>query len=226
MEILEKILEEVTQYTKDVYECDLDDIVEYQRRNKEDKCTYIVQGIEEATEFIRSHMDETISEMEKVEKEKVTSAEIITRQIDGKPYYHIKFKKVGEDEYTIGYSSFKLDYVVKWLNDYFEFYGEAKVSCDDNGYKGGYRKIIIKESMICNWLLLKMEKYVWECIIIAKKNGGLENKREKDGIQISIMLLHGNLFQNHTRRKRNAEKGQNKRSTAPEAGREHPATRN
>lgn len=101
MEILEKILEEVTQYTKDVYECDLDDIVEYQRRNKEDKCTYIVQGIEEATEFIRSHMDETISEMEKVEKEKVTSAEIITRQIDGKPYYHIKFKKVGEDEYTI-----------------------------------------------------------------------------------------------------------------------------
>ena len=37
MEILEKILEEVTQYTKDVYECDLDDIVEYQRRNKEDK---------------------------------------------------------------------------------------------------------------------------------------------------------------------------------------------
>ena len=56
-------------------------------------------------------------------------------------------------------------------------------------YKGGYRKIIIKESMICNWLLLKMEKYVWECIIIAKKNGGLENKREKDGIQISITLV-------------------------------------
>ena len=56
MNVLEMILEEVTQYTKDVYECDLDDIVEYQRRNKEDKCTYIVQGIEEATEFIRSHM--------------------------------------------------------------------------------------------------------------------------------------------------------------------------
>lgn len=58
MKILEKILEEIKQYTKDVYECDLDDIVEYQRRNREDKCTYIVQGIEEATEFIRSHMDE------------------------------------------------------------------------------------------------------------------------------------------------------------------------
>ena len=57
MDVLE-ILEEIKQYTKDVYECDLDDIVEYQRRNREDKCTYIVQGIEEATEFIRSHMDE------------------------------------------------------------------------------------------------------------------------------------------------------------------------
>lgn len=58
MNVLEKILEEIKQYTKDVYECDLDDIVEYQRRNREDKCAYIVQGIEEATEFIRSHMDE------------------------------------------------------------------------------------------------------------------------------------------------------------------------
>ena len=175
MEILEKILEEVTQYTKDVYECDLDDIVEYQRRNKEDKCTYIVQGIEEATEFIRSHMDETISEMEKVEKEKVTSAEIIPRQIDGKPYYHIKFKKVGEDEYTIGYSSFKLDYVVKWLNDYFEFYGEAKVSCDDNGWipvqgrlpednhKGIYdmQLVTLEDGEVCMGVYNNREKEWW-----------------------------------------------------------------
>ena len=80
-----------------------------------------------AKEIIRSHMDE-------VEKEKVTSAEIISREIDGKPYYEIKFKKVGEDEYTIGYSSFKLDYVVKWLNDYFECAGEAEVSCENGGW--------------------------------------------------------------------------------------------
>lgn len=58
MNVLEKILEEIKQYTEDVYECDLDDIVEHQRRNREDNCTYIVQGIEEATEFIRSHMDD------------------------------------------------------------------------------------------------------------------------------------------------------------------------
>lgn len=66
-----------------------------------------------------------------VKKEKVTSAEIVSRKIYGKTYYEIKFKKVGEDDYTIGYSSFKLEYVVKWLNDFFELVGEAKVSCEN-----------------------------------------------------------------------------------------------
>ena len=116
MEILEKILEEIGA-TEGI---------------RFSRYTELLISVKDVEKIIRSHMDETISEMEKVEKEKVTSAEIITRQIDGKPYYHIKFKKVGEDEYTIGYSSFKLDYVVKWLNDYFEFYGEAKVICDNN----------------------------------------------------------------------------------------------
>lgn len=124
MDVLEKILEEIEEATF-----------------QEDAPVYVgdveVDGYVRASrvkEIIRAHMDETISEMEKVEKEKVTSAEIISREIDGKPYYHIKYKKVGEDEYTIGYSSFKLDYVVKWLNDYFEFCGEAKVSCENSGW--------------------------------------------------------------------------------------------
>lgn len=73
MNVLEKILEEILQYTVDVYECDLDDIVEYQRKNKDNKCTYIVQGIEEATEFIRSHMDEVNS----LEKKPVWDMDII-----------------------------------------------------------------------------------------------------------------------------------------------------
>ena len=52
MEILEKILEEVTQYTKDVYECDLDDIVEYQRRNKEDKLCCFFNSLYNICTFI------------------------------------------------------------------------------------------------------------------------------------------------------------------------------
>lgn len=61
------------------------------------------------------------------DKEKVTSAEIISRKTDGKPYYGIKYKKVGEDHYTVGYSSYYLDYVIDWLNNCFEFCGESKI---------------------------------------------------------------------------------------------------
>lgn len=69
-------------------------------------------------EIIRSHMNE---------KEKVTSAEIVSHEVYGKTYYAIKYKEVGKDYYTVGYGSYKLDYVVCWLNEYFEFCGEAKV---------------------------------------------------------------------------------------------------
>lgn len=68
------------------------------------------------------------------EKEKVTSAEIISEKIAGKTYYEIKYKNVGEDKYYIGYSSFNLDYVIKMLNGCFEFCGEAKVSCENDGW--------------------------------------------------------------------------------------------
>ena len=64
----------------------------------------------------------------------MTSAEIISRKVGEKTYYSIKYKTVGEDYYNIGYSSYKLDYVIAWLNKYFEFCGEAKVVSDNNGW--------------------------------------------------------------------------------------------
>ena len=76
-----------------------------------------------AKEIVKRHMDDaTISE-----KEKVTSAEIVSREVDDKTYYAIKYKEVDKDYYTIGYGSYKLDYVVCWLNECFEFCGEAEV---------------------------------------------------------------------------------------------------
>ena len=53
-------------------------------------------------------------------KNKVTSLEIIVRMIDNKPYYEIKYKKVGEDYYHVGYSSFNIDNVLKWRDECFE----------------------------------------------------------------------------------------------------------
>lgn len=53
-------------------------------------------------------------------KNKVTSLEIIVRMIGNKPYYEIKYKKVGEDYYHVGYSSFNIDNVLKWRDECFE----------------------------------------------------------------------------------------------------------
>lgn len=63
--------------------------------------------------------DSRISENDDT-KNKVTSLEIIVRMIDNKPYYEIKYKKVCEDYYHVGYSSFNIDNVLKWRNECFE----------------------------------------------------------------------------------------------------------
>lgn len=63
-------------------------------------------------------------------KNKVTSLEIIVRVIDNKPYYEIKYKKVGEDYYHVGYSSFNIDNVLKWRDKCFELV-DAKVTNAD-----------------------------------------------------------------------------------------------
>lgn len=98
MNVLEKILEEIDKLDDPYYK-------DYVDRKH-------------VVEIIRSHMNE---------KEKVTSAEIVSHEVYGKTYYAIKYKEVGKDYYTVGYGSYKLDYVVCWLNEYFEFCGEAKV---------------------------------------------------------------------------------------------------
>lgn len=56
----------------------------------------------------------------KINKTMVNSLEIIVRMIDNKPYYEIKYKKVGEDYYHVGYSSFNIDNVLKWRDECFE----------------------------------------------------------------------------------------------------------
>lgn len=51
---------------------------------------------------------------------KVNSLEIIVRMIDDKPYYEVKYKEVGEDDYCIGYSSYDLKIVLGYIDTYFE----------------------------------------------------------------------------------------------------------
>lgn len=51
---------------------------------------------------------------------KVESLDIIVTMMEDKPYYGIKYKEVGSDHFCIGYSSYRLDYVLEWKKQYFE----------------------------------------------------------------------------------------------------------
>lgn len=53
-------------------------------------------------------------------KHKVKSAEIVVGKIDEKPYYEIKYFDLSDNEYCIGYGSYKLEYVFEWLEQCFE----------------------------------------------------------------------------------------------------------
>lgn len=54
------------------------------------------------------------------DKIKVTSLEVIVTGSKIKPYYEIKYKEVGTDNYNIGYSSYNLDFVLDWKEKCFE----------------------------------------------------------------------------------------------------------
>lgn len=63
-------------------------------------------------------------------KSKVTSLKIIVRMADNKPYYEIKYKKVGEDYCHVGYSSFNIDNVLKWRDECFELVDMKMTNAD------------------------------------------------------------------------------------------------
>ena len=65
-------------------------------------------------------------------KHKVKSAEIVVRKIDEKPYYEIKYFDLTDNEYHIGYGSYKLEYVFDWLEHCFEIVEKEKKTNADN----------------------------------------------------------------------------------------------
>lgn len=55
-----------------------------------------------------------------INKVRVNSLEIIARMIHNKPYYELKYRQVGEKDYSIGYSSYDLKIVLDYIDTYFE----------------------------------------------------------------------------------------------------------
>lgn len=53
-------------------------------------------------------------------KNKVTNLDIVVQVIGGKPYYSLKYKKLGNNYFNVGYSSYSLENVIAWKNEYFD----------------------------------------------------------------------------------------------------------
>lgn len=54
----------------------------------------------------------------------VDDIEVIVRGIANKPYYEIKYREVGNDDYNIGFGSYDLNNVFKWKEEEFDVVSE------------------------------------------------------------------------------------------------------
>ena len=76
----------------------------------------------------KKSQDEPV-EMEN-ERMKVSHLDIIVTMIDKKPYYEIKYKEIGSDHYSVGYSSYKLENVLAWRDECFEIMTSPQTNAD------------------------------------------------------------------------------------------------
>lgn len=87
-----------------------------------------------------------LQQPEPIEKIKVSRAEIVVHGSKEKPYYEIKYHDLSDGNCHIGYSSYELDYVFRWLEECFELVEENRVSISEQlNYGGGW--IVASERM-------------------------------------------------------------------------------
>ncbi len=67
---------------------------------------------------------------EDIDVEKVTELELVFRMIGEIPYYEIKYKKVGENFYNVGYSSYDVKTVFMYKEKYFEIVEKKPTNAD------------------------------------------------------------------------------------------------
>lgn len=76
----------------------------------------------------KKSQDEPV-EMEN-ERMKVSHLDIIVTMIDKKPYYEIKYKEIGSNHYSVGYSSYKIENVLAWRDECFEIMTSPQTNAD------------------------------------------------------------------------------------------------
>lgn len=61
-----------------------------------------------------------LKKQETVKKTRAVNPEIIVRMIDDQPYYSIRYFDLDDCRLHVGYSSYKLEFVVEWLRECFD----------------------------------------------------------------------------------------------------------
>ena len=112
---------------------------------------------------------------EYIEREKIKTcfAKIIVNNSEDKPYYSIMYWENGE--MNIGFSSYKLDYVRRWLNEEFEVKRNVDVvpvvRCKDCKYAVETRSSLAR-FCIFNHMPIRPDDF---CSCGEKKGGGEDN---------------------------------------------------
>lgn len=80
--------------------------------------------------------------MNKAKEERVTDLSIIMKMIDGKPYYSLQYRNVGEIGCHIGYSSYNLKTVLEFIDEYFEIVESDKQTNADRIRKMSDKELV------------------------------------------------------------------------------------
>ena len=151
-----------------------------------------------AVECQFSYIDEEVSDdvcEPSADKIKVTSLEVIVNGSKRKPYYEIKYKEVGTDNYNIGYSSYNLDFVFDWKEKCFELVKVAEelkaTKSSDIPIIHGKAELELHDNAIRNKAIDDLMEKVSECFIYDEDWDYLlqESEKLKDGVKNEQILL-------------------------------------
>lgn len=113
---------------------------------------------------------------EYIEREKIKTcfAQIIVNNSEDKPYYSIMYWENGE--MNIGFSSYNLDYVRRWLNEKFEVKRNVDVvpvvRCKDCKYRTGERSGLVR-CRAFNYMPMRVDNF---CSYGERRDGDTDDE--------------------------------------------------
>ena len=141
-----------------------------------------LRAVECQFSYINEEVSDDVCEPS-ADKIKVTSLEVIVNGSKRKPYYEIKYKEVGTDNYNIGYSSYNLDSVFDWKEKCFELVKVAEelkaTKSSDIPIIHGKEELELHDNAIRNKAIDDLMEKVSECFIYDEDWDYLLQESEK-----------------------------------------------